>query len=121
MSRRNLLDGQAGETEVPPAGPRAGSNDRANAAVPPAPGPADPDAHERRRHSLTEFICAAFDQQIARVKALLAENSSRSLKSESHLPLVAQCQEETTSNSRREQSREWGLRWQRKPAWDRDN
>ena len=77
---------QARRKSRPPA--RAGSNDRANAAVPPAPGPADPDAHERRRHSLTEFICAAFDQQIARVKALLAENSSRSLKSESHLPLV---------------------------------
>lgn len=78
MSQRTLSDGQAGETEVPPVGPHAGSYDRANATVPRAPGPADPDANERRRHSLAEFICAAFDQQIARIKALLAENSSRS-------------------------------------------
>lgn len=96
MLRRNLSDCPGGETEVPHTGPRAGSDDPANTAVPPAP-PADPEAREKRKHSLTEFICAAFDQQIMQIKALLAENSSQPPESESYLPLVAQCQKEAAA------------------------
>jgi hypothetical protein len=84
-----------GETQVPRDGPRAGSDDPANASAPSTP--VDPDANERKRHWLTEVICAAFDQQIARIKTLLAETSSRPPESESYLPIVAQCQKDTAA------------------------
>lgn len=97
MSRKNLPEPPAGEAEVLHDGPPdIGSDGQPNAVAAP-PGPAETDPNEKRRSWLIEFLRAAFDQQIARIKALLAEALNRPPESEPYLQIVAECQKEAAT------------------------
>jgi len=91
MSRKSLPEHPAGEAEPLRDGPHAAGGDQATAA---GPQPQPPDANEKKRSCLSEFIRTTLDRQTAQIKALLAEALNRPPENESCLQIVAECQKE---------------------------
>lgn len=98
MSRKNFPEHPAGQAEDLHDEPDTGGDGQPNTAAA-LPGPAESDSSEKKRSWLIEFMHAAFDQQIARIRALLAEN--RPPENDSCLQIVAECQKEAATFANR--------------------